>query len=151
MYYHDRLPDSELARYAAALNARARGLKRGGSVTAALLRGVILDSGGRCAWCGESLVGQSFEIDHVLPLSQGGPHTAANLVAACADCNRRKGDKLPLRFAQEQAARGSETALVARLLAESGAPGLRQQRLFGDEETTPSSTGWVYTPPEDKS
>lgn len=40
-----------------------------------------------CAYCGES---KDITQDHVLPISRGGNHTAANIVPACMDCNRRK-------------------------------------------------------------
>lgn len=34
-------------------------------------------------------------VDHVKPLSKGGPHMLANLRPACAECNRRKGSTWP--------------------------------------------------------
>ena len=34
-------------------------------------------------------------VDHVVPRSKGGGSTWDNIVAACAPCNRRKGDSLP--------------------------------------------------------
>ncbi|MGH9903920.1 MAG: HNH endonuclease [Pyrinomonadaceae bacterium] len=33
--------------------------------------------------------------DHVIPRSKGGPSSWDNIVASCAPCNRRKGDRLP--------------------------------------------------------
>lgn len=44
-----------------------------------------------CAYCGAI---ENIEIDHVLPLSRGGVHEAANLAPACRFCNRSKKDKL---------------------------------------------------------
>ena len=38
-------------------------------------------------------------IDHVKPLSKGGPHMLANLRPACGPCNRRKGAKWPFNAA----------------------------------------------------
>lgn len=35
------------------------------------------------------------EWDHVIPLSQGGPNTAENLVWACRPCNRAKKNRTP--------------------------------------------------------
>ena len=32
-------------------------------------------------------------MDHALPLSRGGAHTATNVVPACTACNSRKRDK----------------------------------------------------------
>ena len=44
----------------------------------------------RCAYCGA----KADTVDHVVPRSRGGEHTWENCVAACADCNHRKADKL---------------------------------------------------------
>ncbi|GAA4439432.1 HNH endonuclease [Phytohabitans houttuyneae] len=44
----------------------------------------------RCAYCRRRL---PLTIDHVVPLSKGGPHTASNVVPACQRCNSRKGDR----------------------------------------------------------
>jgi len=49
----------------------------------------------RCAYCGAKF---SKEVkatqDHVIPLSRGGHHTAANIVPACLHCNCSKGTKI---------------------------------------------------------
>ena len=39
-----------------------------------------------CRYCGDAAT----EVDHVVPVSQGGTHSLSNLVAACADCNAKK-------------------------------------------------------------
>ena len=36
--------------------------------------------------------------DHVVPLSRGGAHAVANLVAGCKPCNSRKGARDELEF-----------------------------------------------------
>jgi 5-methylcytosine-specific restriction endonuclease McrA len=46
-----------------------------------------------CQYCGEER--SSLTVDHVIPRSKGGPSTWDNIVACCAPCNRRKGDRLP--------------------------------------------------------
>jgi len=52
----------------------------------------ILDkSRSRCFYCGEK---RPLTIDHVIPLSKGGLHTASNIVPACKSCNSSKQDKL---------------------------------------------------------
>ena len=81
MIYHDLLDEGALERYAAALNSRA-GRARG-RLSAGELRDRILESGGRCEWCGTNLVKAKFELDHVLSLGHGGANSAANLVVAC--------------------------------------------------------------------
>ena len=56
------------------------------------------DCGRRCVYCAASLELDLATIDHVYPLSKGGSHAHGNLVAACARCNRLKGDMLPHEF-----------------------------------------------------
>ena len=53
-------------------------------------RAVLARDGHRCAYCSA----RADTIDHVLPRSRGGGHTWTNVVAACARCNHRKGDRL---------------------------------------------------------
>jgi 5-methylcytosine-specific restriction endonuclease McrA len=43
-----------------------------------------------CVYCGH----RADTIDHVRPRSRGGTHVWTNVVAACARCNHRKGDRL---------------------------------------------------------
>jgi 5-methylcytosine-specific restriction endonuclease McrA len=44
----------------------------------------------RCAYCGA----KADTVDHVVPRSRGGEHSWENCVAACANCNHRKADRL---------------------------------------------------------
>ena len=53
-------------------------------------RAVLERDGHACVYCGT----RADTIDHVRPRSRGGPHTWTNVVAACARCNHRKGDRL---------------------------------------------------------
>ena len=45
-----------------------------------------------CAYCGRKM--ERLEMDHVIPLSRGGKHTAGNIVPACRKCNASKGNKI---------------------------------------------------------
>jgi 5-methylcytosine-specific restriction endonuclease McrA len=45
-----------------------------------------------CQYCGSRT---QLTVDHVIPRSKGGGSTWDNIVAACAPCNRRKGDSSP--------------------------------------------------------
>ena len=54
-----------------------------------------------CQYCGKRDPGG--EVDHVLPLSRGGNDTLENLVWACQECNRRKGDKTPREWLKQMA------------------------------------------------
>lgn len=48
-----------------------------------------------CYICGKPIpIGQR-HVDHIIPLSKGGPHRPSNLAVACAKCNHRKYNKLP--------------------------------------------------------
>lgn len=47
-----------------------------------------------CVYCG----GISEQIDHVVPLSQGGIHCIDNLVPSCSSCNYAKGAKSIVEF-----------------------------------------------------
>jgi 5-methylcytosine-specific restriction endonuclease McrA len=46
-----------------------------------------------CQYCGSK---KSLTLDHVIPRSQGGPHTWNNVVIACERCNSYKGNRTPL-------------------------------------------------------
>jgi len=64
-----------------------------------------------CAYCGRSVSKTPpceallATVDHVVPVSRGGPSSWLNLVSACKECNNRKADRtpdeagMPLRFA----------------------------------------------------
>ena len=49
-----------------------------------------------CQYCGS--VRGSLTVDHVIPRSKGGASSWDNIVASCAPCNRRKGDRLPTQI-----------------------------------------------------
>ncbi len=46
-----------------------------------------------CQYCGREH--GNLTVDHVIPRSKGGGSGWDNIVACCAPCNRRKGDRLP--------------------------------------------------------
>jgi 5-methylcytosine-specific restriction endonuclease McrA len=56
-------------------------------------RNVLTRDGFKCVYCGKT--GKRLTIDHVVPVSKGGKSTFENCVAACPDCNHKKGNKLP--------------------------------------------------------
>lgn len=56
---------------------------------------ILQKTGGRCAYCGRKLHTScfgdvSFDVEHVVPQSKGGPHSLLNLVPACRRCNLQK-------------------------------------------------------------
>lgn len=54
---------------------------------------------GMCANCGERLNGKH-DVDHIYPISKGGSNDPSNLQLLCGTCNRSKGAKDPIEFAQ---------------------------------------------------
>src|SRR3954447_5394160 len=55
---------------------------------------------------------KSFVVDHVIPLNRDGLDVLANKQAACRDCNRAKGDRLPGETGPRR--RGPEPLMTSR-------------------------------------
>jgi len=149
MIYSDFLDDDELKAYAQSINSRAKGRNKSGQILIAHLRDRIYDSGGKCEWCALSIVGQAFEVDHILSLSNGGDNTVDNLAVACPDCNRSKASKHPARFAQETYARtGTMTPLLKRVL-DSYDMEARVQQSFFDTDNDSATIESLDDSPDD--
>lgn len=56
---------------------------------------VYLRDGYRCQYCGHAVPPRELTLDHVMPRSRGGATSWANVVVACGECNRRKGQCTP--------------------------------------------------------
>ena len=56
-------------------------------------KAVLARDGWICQYCGSDRPGLT--VDHVIPRSRGGESVWENIVASCAACNRRKGNRLP--------------------------------------------------------
>ena len=56
-------------------------------------KAVLARDGWQCQYCGSDKPGLT--VDHVIPRSRGGESVWENIVASCASCNRRKGNRLP--------------------------------------------------------
>lgn len=56
-------------------------------------RTVYRNHGGKCGICHGPVDFESFTIDHIVPISKGGPHLLHNLQPAHHRCNSRKGDR----------------------------------------------------------
>jgi len=82
----------------------------------ALKRATLRDCAHRCVYCGTALSVAAATLDHVHPLAKGGPHVPGNLVAACAPCNRRKGDMLPHEYFHRYPAAGLNFLAYARVV-----------------------------------
>lgn len=46
----------------------------------------------KCHYCRKKF--NKLTMDHVIPLSKGGEHSASNIVPACLSCNLKKGSKI---------------------------------------------------------
>ena len=55
---------------------------------------IYVRDGNRCQDCGKRFSTSELSLDHVIPLSRGGPSTWENVVCACLPCNVRKGNQL---------------------------------------------------------
>lgn len=53
---------------------------------------VLVRDGGKCAYCGAHVDNDTANLDHVLPWKLGGRTNEANLVLACRECNKAKGN-----------------------------------------------------------
>jgi len=65
--------------------------------------------GPQCAYCGTTE--DELTLDHIVPLSQGGPHSFDNLCVACRSCNSSKGAKKLIEWMWWKA-RQSELAVM---------------------------------------
>ena len=78
---------------------------------------------GICHLCGRPVDPRDFHLDHVIPLVDGGPHTADNLKVAHPVCNRQKeADRVDAARAERDELRDRAIAalLAARRQAERG-------------------------------
>lgn len=85
---------------------RRRALKHkcGGTHTAGDLRAILKAQGHRCVYCRADLRKVKRHLDHIMPLALGGSNGPKNLQYLCEPCNRSKGAKHPIQFAQERGA-----------------------------------------------
>ncbi|MSO41341.1 MAG: HNH endonuclease [Solirubrobacterales bacterium] len=56
-------------------------------------KAVLARDGWICQYCGAEK--PALTVDHVIPRSRGGKSVWENIVASCASCNHRKGNRLP--------------------------------------------------------
>ena len=67
-----------------------------GVVTPGEWREIVRQCDGRCFYCLEVL--DTITMDHFIPLSRGGEHSASNVVPACKRCNGQKWAYLPMDY-----------------------------------------------------
>jgi len=98
-YYHAKYAnDSEWAERkrerARASRRRRRAQRRHNGFEPYEDAAILARSCGKCVYCGEPAT----TIDHVVPLSRGGPDIESNVVGACLRCNLKKGAKTVEEF-----------------------------------------------------
>lgn len=76
-----------------------KNLQRVGEVSAADWDAILRIWDHSCAYCGKRLEYNEHgnlivDIEHIIPISRGGPHSIGNLVPSCEGCNHRKSWKL---------------------------------------------------------
>ena len=65
-------------------------------VTTHQLIRILSKQKGRCCYCHCPV--ERLTLEHIVPISKGGNHTAKNISFACINCNKRKGDLDPFDF-----------------------------------------------------
>ena len=81
---------------------RAQHLGQLGNVSRNIKGNLRAAQGNKCAFCKAKLQkGRRVHLDHIIPISKGGLHDNSNLQVLCQNCNLRKKDKDPIKFAQE--------------------------------------------------
>lgn len=83
--------------------AKRRALKAGieFNYNSAEIRDILKMQKHKCGYCKISLKRLKWHIDHITPLSKGGPNERSNLQILCPDCNLSKHAKDPIVFAQQ--------------------------------------------------
>jgi len=92
--WHERNPDNRAASY----HKRRCRAKSGSDLTPSQLKS-IRQRDKQCFYCHGPLDNKGRgHIEHRIPLSRGGFHTANNIAIACSSCNLRKGSKTEQEF-----------------------------------------------------
>ncbi len=97
--YYERLGEKALVRSRAKTTKR-RALKRGASSAVTFTREYIMERDNyRCHICGKRVKPGDAHLDHLIPLSAGGPHTPENVRLAHSFCNlSRHTGRLPAQL-----------------------------------------------------
>ena len=80
---------------------RARIANSGGKLSKGLIEKLMRLQRGKCACCGLPL-GESYHLDHIMPLALGGSNTDDNIQLLRGSCNSSKRDKHPVDFMQQR-------------------------------------------------
>jgi 5-methylcytosine-specific restriction endonuclease McrA len=74
-------------------DARRRASKRGAYWEHVDPRDIFERDRGLCGICQKPVDPEKYELDHIIPVSLGGPHSAVNLQLAHRSCNAKRGNR----------------------------------------------------------
>lgn len=77
---------------------KRRALVRGTTTEGFTRSEVFARDRGFCHLCGKKVDPRHWHLDHIIPLSRGGPHTKANVAVSHPRCNLKKGVKIPAQL-----------------------------------------------------
>lgn len=69
---------------------------------------------GCCQYCGQHVLPDDWEYEHVVPRSKGGHTTWENIVVACTACNQRKGNRTPAQAGMRLLSRPAKPGKMLR-------------------------------------
>ena len=82
-------------------NREARKRENGGTLSKGLARRLFVLQRGKCPCCNLPL-GTDYHLDHIIPISMGGPNIDANIQLLRQSCNKQKHAKHPVEFMQQR-------------------------------------------------
>ena len=74
--------------------ATKKSKKRNRYISTSVRVDVLTRDNYRCVFCGATSRQTQLQIDHIIPVSQGGSNDSSNLQTLCWECNRGKSDRL---------------------------------------------------------
>ena len=80
---------------------RYSSIKTSGKLSVDIIEKLFNLQKGKCACCKKPL-GDDYHLDHIMPLSAGGPNIDSNVQLLRARCNLEKSNKHPIIFMQER-------------------------------------------------
>lgn len=95
---HREISEVELQKYKGLMERKIYSNGRSGKEIDDLYtkRELLKDANSRCVYCGKPLSTETIQIDHKIPVAEGGDNLITNLQATCRRCNSGKKDYLSI-------------------------------------------------------